>query len=231
MASHPFVLRSPSTTTAWPTAGDPVFALRIDGERLEYWDPTEQRGNDLRRLLIRAFVAEGKNSAEARKLADGRIDAAVSARSIDRWRHEIKDGIQPGAARRELDAFLKTITQTRQREDYRVDYAFVWLGISTSNLVHRRLRATYASAKILQAVTKIGGVATVKFPPSLCPVFAQKSFRTGRQIFAAGGILCWDAYDGVPVEYTGDMNWSRIFALGRIVAVSAASPRPALPRF
>ena len=227
MAFHPFVLRAPELDTPWPTAGQPVFALVIDDSRFEYWDPQSQRDNVLRRLLIRAFVASGESPDDARRSATERIiDLSNSDLSITEWRARIKDGLVDGFAKKELEKFLANIITSRQRDDYRVDYTFLWLGVAGNSLIHRRLKTTYARAKIMQATVKVSGAAKVAFPPSLCPVYEQRSMESGRLRWGVGALLWWDAYEGQPCETNEGPN---TFMIGRVVAVSrlaAAIPSP-----
>ena len=135
MAYHPFVLRAPTTDTEWPAAGSPVFALKIDDERLEYWDPNSQRDNVLRTLLVKAFMAQGVPVEQAKANASNLITEAIEEVSITAWRAKIMGPFDSDASfqNRQLNRFVKTVSTDAQRYDFLANYDFVFLGVSPAS--------------------------------------------------------------------------------------------------
>lgn len=254
MAFANFVLKTTHSELG-PGEGTPVFAARIDDARLEYHDPTrDERSNRLRTLLARAFDeqerAAGKSPLApdaARSLADARIREARSNTDLAEWQKSLQTGFsatltRPAASR--LAEFVATVTSTRTRDEYDVDYELVFLGVAARSPIHRRMQMKcappsrpgpgpgptdpprhptnnrYAAMGILQATCKISGGAVVGFPEALYPVSNQLT-ADGQPRFPAGSELWWNALDGVPCDRPDEaLGDPYVFRLGRIVGVN-----------
>lgn len=144
MAFANFVLKVEPGELGPGGEGTPVFAVRIDDTRLEYYDPlNEGRSNPLRTLLAAALA---ENIADltpegARKEADARIRDAREKEAVDSWRDAILGDLNKERPdTRRLEQFLKSIATPRTRDEYNVDYELTFIGVSARSLIHRRMR-------------------------------------------------------------------------------------------
>lgn len=144
MAFANFVLKVDTGDLGPSAEGTPVFAVRIDDARLEYYDPAKEgRSNKLRHLLAAALAEDDPALApeKARNEADERIRDAHGTLDIARWRAKIMESLNVNSSdAKRLSEFLATIATPRSRAEYYVDYELTFMGISARSLIHRRMQ-------------------------------------------------------------------------------------------
>ena len=144
MAFANFVLKVEPGELGPGGEGTPVFAVRIDDTRLEYYDPAnEGRPNELRTLLAAALLENnpGLTPNGARQQADARIREAREQIALNDWKTKILDSLNRlSSDAKRLESFLDTISTPRTRDEYYVDYELVFMGISARSLIHRRMQ-------------------------------------------------------------------------------------------
>lgn len=161
MAFANFVLKVEPGEVGPGGEGTPVFAVRIDDTRLEYYDPkNEGRPNQLRTLLAAALLGSnpGLTPNGARQQADARIREAREKDALNDWKNEILGGLNvlvPDVKR--LDTFLGTITTPRTRDEYYVDYELVFMGVSARSLIHRRMQQRCPARRAIPAAHRPPG--------------------------------------------------------------------------